>query len=121
MTAKKIINIIIILMALIIVMVISGHCYVNYVEKQRKTVMISSKKSQILFFYRDNCSDCQKVFHQVYWKSCFHHRIILINMNQSHNHKYVAQYHLTSVPTIIHGKRRYTGTDMPTINKMIGD
>lgn len=58
-----------------------GHNYVNYVEKQQPTVQISKGNDKTLVFYRDDCSDCQKIFHQVYWQGKLHNNILLINMN----------------------------------------
>ena len=98
-----------------------GHNYVNYVEKQQPTVQISKGNDKTLVFYRDDCSDCQKIFHQVYWQGKLHNNILLINMNNQKNRQYIQKYHLTSVPTFINGNNRYSGTDLKEIRKVVGE
>ncbi len=60
----------------------AGHQYVNHVEKQRPIVTLAKHSDKVLFFYRDDCPDCQSIFHQIYWHNVISHNIILINMNQ---------------------------------------
>lgn len=98
-----------------------GHNYVNYVEKQQPTVQISKGNDKTLVFYRDDCSDCQKIFHQVYWQGKLHNNILLINMNNRKNRQYIQKYHLTGVPTFINGNNRYSGTDLKEIRKVVGE
>jgi len=98
-----------------------GHNYVNYVEKQQPKVQISKGNDKTLVFYRDDCSDCQKIFHQVYWQGKLHNNILLINMNNQKNRQYIQKYHLTSVPTFINGNNRYSGTDLKKIRKVVGE
>lgn len=98
-----------------------GHNYVNYVEKQQTPVTISSNTKKTLFFYRDDCSDCQSIFHQVYWKSALKSNVVFINMNQQKNRKYIAKYSLTSVPTFINDNKRYSGTKIDKINQVVGN
>lgn len=99
----------------------AGHQYVNHVEKQRPIVTLAKHSDKVLFFYRDDCPDCQSIFHQIYWHNVISHNIILINMNQPQNRKYIQKYQLTSVPTLIHGKQRYTGTNQQRIKQIVGD
>ncbi|ANK68456.1 thioredoxin family protein [Loigolactobacillus backii] len=101
----------------------AGHQYVNHVEKQRPVVTLAKHKhpEKVLFFYRDDCPDCQSIFHQIYWHNAISHNIVLINMNQSQNRHYIQQYQLTSVPTLIYGKQRYTGTNQQRIKQIVGD
>lgn len=98
-----------------------GHNYVNYVEKQQPTVQINKSNDKTLVFYRDDCSDCQEIFHQVYWQGKLHNNILLINMNNQKNRQYIQKYHLTSVPTFINGNNRYLGTDLKEIRKVVGE
>lgn len=99
----------------------ASHQYVNYVEKQRPIVTLAKHPEKVLFFYRDDCPDCQSIFHQIYWHNAISHNIVLINMNQPQNWHYIQKYQLTSVPTLIHGKQRYTGTNQQRIKQIVGD
>lgn len=112
------------LAVIVVVLAVSGfagHQYVNHVEKQRPVVTLAKHPEKVLFFYRDDCPDCQSIFHQIYWHNAISHNIVLINMNQPQNRHYIQKYQLTSVPTLIHGKHRYTGTNQQRIKQIVGD
>lgn len=112
------------LAVIVVVLAVSGftgHQYVNHVEKQRPVVTLAKHPEKVLFFYRDDCPDCQAIFHRIYWHNVISHNIILINMNQPKNRHYIQQYQLTSVPTLIHGKQRYAGTKQSQIKRIVGD
>ncbi|WP_251898594.1 thioredoxin family protein [Lactiplantibacillus paraplantarum] len=113
--------------ALAVIVVVSAvssfasHQYVNHVEKQRPIVTLAKHPKKVLFFYRDDCPDCQAIFHRIYWHNVISHNVVFINMNQSQNRHYIHQYQLTSVPTLIHGKQRYAGTKQSQIKRIVGD
>ncbi|MGA3435723.1 thioredoxin [Lactiplantibacillus plantarum] len=112
------------LVVIVVVLTVSGfigHRYVNYVEKQQPVVTLAKHPKKVLFFYRDDCPDCQAIFHRIYWHNVISHNIILINMNQPKNRHYIQQYQLTSVPTLIHGNQRYAGTKPSQIKRIVGD
>ena len=112
------------LAVIVVVLAVSGftgHQYVNHVEKQRSVMTLAKHPEKVLFFYRDDCPDCQSIFHQIYWHNAISHNIVLINMNQPQNRHYIQKYQLTSVPTLIHGKQRYTGTNQQRIKQIVGD
>ena len=112
------------LAVIVVVLAVSGfasHQYVNHVEKQRPVVTLAKHPKKVLFFYRDDCPDCQSIFHHIYWHNVISRNIIFINMNQPKNRPYIQQYQLTSVPTLIHGKQRYTGTNQKRIKQIVGD
>ena len=112
------------LAVIVVVLAVGGfasHQYVNHVEKQRPIVTLAKHPKKVLFFYRDDCPDCQSIFHQIYWHNAISHNIVLINMNQPQNWHYIQKYQLTSVPTLIHGKQRYTGTNQQRIKQIVGD
>ncbi|WP_413523790.1 thioredoxin family protein [Latilactobacillus curvatus] len=112
------------LAVIVVVLAVSGfagHQYVNQVEKQLSIVTLAKHSDKVLFFYRDDCPDCQSIFHQIYWHNAISHNIILINMNQPKNRHYIQKYQLTAVPTLIHGKQRYTGTNQQRIKQIVGD
>lgn len=112
------------LAVIVVVLAVSGfasHQYVNHVEKQRPVVTLAKHPKKVLFFYRDDCPDCQAIFHRIYWHNVISHNVVFINMNQSQNRHYIQQYRLTAVPTLIHGKQRYAGTKQSQIKRIVGD
>lgn len=112
------------LAVIVVVLAVSGfagHQYVNHVEKQRPIVTLAKHSDKVLFFYRDDCPDCQAIFHQIYWHNVISHNIILINMNQPKNRHYIQKYQLTAVPTLISGNQRYVGTKQSQIKRIVGD
>lgn len=112
------------LAVIVVVLAVSGftsHQYVNHVEKQRPVVTLAKRPKKVLFFYRDDCPDCQAIFHRIYWHNIISHNVVFINMNQPKNRHYIQQYQLTSVPTLIHGKQRYAGTKQSQIKRIVGD
>ncbi|WP_097037805.1 thioredoxin domain-containing protein [Lactiplantibacillus plantarum] len=112
------------LAVIVVVLAVSGfagHQYVNHVEKQRSIVTLAKHSDKVLFFYRDDCPDCQAIFHQIYWHNVINHNIILINMNQPQNRHYIQKYQLTAVPTLISGNQRYVGTKQSQIKRIVGD
>ena len=112
------------LAVIVVVLAVSdfaGHQYVNHVEKQRPIVTLAKHSDKVLFFYRDDCPDCQAIFHQIYWHNVISHNIILINMNQPQNRHYIQKYQLTAVPTLISGNQRYVGTKQSQIKRIVGD
>ncbi|MEJ1319477.1 thioredoxin family protein [Latilactobacillus sakei] len=112
------------LAVIVVVLAVGGfasHQYVNHVEKRRPIVTLAKHPKKVLFFYRDDCPDCQAIFHRIYWHNVISHNVVFINMNQSQNRHYIQQYQLTSVPTLIHGKQRYAGTKQSQIKQIVGD
>ncbi|ARW18687.1 thioredoxin [Pediococcus pentosaceus] len=112
------------LAVIVVVLAVSGfagHQYVNHVEKQRSIVTLAKHSDKVLFFYRDDCPDCQAIFHHIYWHNVISHNIILINMNQPQNRHYIQKYQLTAVPTLISGNQRYVGTKQSQIKRIVGD
>ena len=112
------------LAVIVVVLAVSGfagHQYVNHVEKQRSIVTLAKHSDKVLLFYRDDCPDCQAIFHQIYWHNVISHNIILINMNQPKNRHYIQKYQLTAVPTLISSNQRYVGTKQSQIKRIVGD
>lgn len=95
-------------------------------ENNRQSVVIKKKQS-VLFFYRDDCGDCQKIFEQVYNLSQKNPgKVQFINTNNKKNHeKYLTKYSVKYVPTFIaldeNGEEvsRYTGTDSEKIAEQL--
>lgn len=103
----------------VIVLVLSGVLFIQYQEKKRIPVQLNDTKDTTLVFYRDDCKDCQKVFTDIYLQKISGQRIILINMNNQANRKYISKYTLYSVPTFVKNSQRYVGTDITKINQLI--
>ncbi|PRO95980.1 thioredoxin [Lactiplantibacillus pentosus] len=113
-----------VLAVIVVVLAVSSfasHQYVNHVEKQRPVVTLAKHPKKVLFFYRDDCPDCQSIFHRIYWHNAISHNILFINMNQPQNRHYIQKYQLTSVPTLIRDNQRYTGTNQQKIKQIVGD
>lgn len=87
-------------------------------EHSREVVILQKEEPQVLFFYREDCPDCQKVFPWIYWQSLWKKEVVFINLNQPKNRNYITEYQLTSVPTVITPYGRYAGTDRKKIEKL---
>lgn len=118
---KRVGEVLAVIVVVLAVSAFAGHQYVNHVEKQRPIVTLAKHPKKVLFFYRDDCPDCQSIFHRIYWHNVLSQNIILINMNQPKNWHFIQKYQLTAVPTLIHGKQRYTGTNQQRIKQIVGD
>ena len=104
---------------MIVVLLLSGQLMIQYQEKERTPVKLTGTKNVTLFFYRDDCRDCQKVFDDVYWQKISGQKLIFINMNNQSNRRYIGKYDLVSVPTFIKNHHRYVGTNLSKINQVI--
>jgi thiol-disulfide isomerase/thioredoxin len=118
---KKVSKALAVIVVILAVLGFAGHSYVNHVEKEKTVVTLAKHSDKVLFFYRDDCPDCQAIFHQIYWHNVISHNIILINMNQPKNRHYIQKYQLTAVPTLISGNQRYVGTKQSQIKRIVGD
>ena len=120
MTRIKKISIYLLISAMtIIVLILSGVLFIQRQEKKRIPIQLKDTKNTTLVFYRDDCKDCQKIFLDVYLQKISGQRVILINMNNPTNRKYISQYTLYSVPTFVKNSQRYVGTDIKKINQLI--
>lgn len=90
-------------------------------EQKNTNVEISKtfSKNEILIFYEDTCPDCQKVYPLFYLSKLINKKVVLINLNGKCNRHYINNFHLTTVPTIIHGNHEYSGTKIERMLKII--
>lgn len=90
-------------------------------EQENTNVEISRifSKNEIMIFYEDTCPDCQKIYPLFYLSKLINKKIVLINLNGKRNRHYIRDFHLTIVPTIIHGNQEYSGTKIEKILKII--
>ncbi|WP_438721254.1 thioredoxin family protein [Enterococcus sp. AZ103] len=98
----------------------NGERISNQMETQQA---ISPKvaEKQILFFYRPDCGDCQKILPMITRHSLFNRNVTYINMNIKQNRKYIQTYHLTQVPTFINGDNRYEGINKDQIKNILSE
>lgn len=121
--AKAKIGLTVFLTCLIIVIGCGGYHLKNtIIQNNRAPITLSNKENTVVFFYKDTCSDCRKIFNDVMFKKDFEHvNVKLVNLNNEKNKNYILKYNLHYVPTFItlrNGKEinRYTGTNMNKIN-----
>lgn len=90
-------------------------------EQENTNVEISRifSKNEIMIFYEDTCPDCQKIYPLFYLSKLINKKVVLINLNGKRNRHYIRDFHLTIVPTIIHGNQEYSGTKIEKILKII--
>lgn len=90
-----------------------------HTEQQRKVIQLSSNEPRTVVFYRDDCSDCQKLFPKLYWHNRNHHDLVFVNLNAPGNRKYVHRYSIYAVPTFIKGTHAFVGTDLQKLNQVL--
>lgn len=99
--------------------------HVNNVEKRQSAVIIK-KKPSIIFFYKDDCPYCKKVFTSLLAQKDTGANIQLVNLNGKFNHdRYKGDYLINSVPTFVllnekgQEVKRYSGSNMKKIQQLI--
>ena len=110
-----------IVIMIIVIILLSGILFIQHQEKKRTFIELNKiqNNNTTLIFYKDDCKDCQKIFIDVYLQKISGQPIILVNMNNQANRKYINQYSFDSVPTIVKGSQKYSGSNINTINKII--
>ena len=88
-------------------------------ELDRSVVTIATNEERALVFYKDDCSDCQKIFPELYKENLANDNLLFINLNQPKNKGYISKYQLETVPTIVTLKGRYAGTDTEKIQQFL--
>lgn len=91
----------------------------NQFEERKVPVEITQDESRTIVFYRDDCSDCRRVFPFLYTRNLLCHDLLFVNMNEAENRKYIARYDLKTVPTIINGNESYSGDNLEKIFSFI--
>lgn len=99
---------------------------IEQAENSRNYTVIKKEKS-VIFFYRDNCPDCQKIFAQVYNASKKRSIQFVNTNNQENRDAYLKKYQIQYVPTFVltdkYGKEvgRYIGTDKKKIEQILSE
>ncbi|WP_314576450.1 thioredoxin family protein [Enterococcus gilvus] len=90
-------------------------------EENREQVWLSKPaiRGKIVFFFRDDCGDCQKIFFQVFAHSLIHKDVLFVNLNQEKNRRYIHTFDLQSVPTLVRGSKRVVGTKQEQLTKIL--
>lgn len=115
----KLVKGVIITSVLITIALLVGYGYLVYQEKNRNTIELKNTRDVMLFFYRDDCKDCQKIFRDVYFQKLRGRKVILINMNNYKNRRYAKEYRIYSVPTCIKNNQKYVGSNWKEIYDLI--
>lgn len=87
--------------------------------QQDSFVQLEPQTKETLFFYRDDCSDCQKVLPGIERSALFKKNIMFVNLSIEENQAYIKKYSLRSVPTFISEKGRYEGTNNKKIKTIL--
>lgn len=95
-------------------------------ERRQDYVNVSQKTTGIVFFYKDDCPDCQQIFPKVFRKSLIGQSVRYVNLNNSKNVKHINKYGLKSVPTFVRMNKgrvveSYSGTDVNTIESLMNE
>lgn len=80
-------------------------------KNDRSVVTLDSREDRKIVFYRDDCTDCQKIYPRLFWHNLGNDDLIFVNLNQQKNRQYIRTYQVKSVPTIVHKESRYEGTN----------
>lgn len=99
----------------------AGTIHIKQQMQQREVVNLNDSEDQKILFYREDCPDCKRVFPNLYIKSLLDQELILVNLNQPKNRKYIQQYQLKEVPIIFNGKRSYSGIDTKKMKHILKD
>lgn len=88
-------------------------------QKGRPAVAPSALKNKTVLFYRDDCSECKKVFPRLWWYHLFHQDLVFVNVNNKTNRHYIQRYELVEVPTLAYKGENYTGTNPQNIQEIL--
>nr|WP_207702647.1 thioredoxin domain-containing protein [Enterococcus sp. 665A]MBO1340288.1 thioredoxin [Enterococcus sp. 665A] len=93
--------------------------HMSYTFHRSISIELTADSNKTIFFYRDDCSDCKKVFPIVYFNRISNKNVILVNMNNPTNRKYISKFELKSVPTFAKGDNQYVGIDQEQVKKIL--
>lgn len=85
-------------------------------KQDRSVVFLLPNENRALVFYKDDCSDCTRVFPTLYAHQLLYNDLVFINLNQEKNRPYISRYNLTRVPTVIYEEQRVVGTNQKQLN-----
>ncbi|HFF8372744.1 TPA: thioredoxin domain-containing protein [Enterococcus faecium] len=115
---KKIFSICVLIFTVSIIF-FADHSYIKYIESQNDPVYLDESNQEKIVFYRNDCRDCEKIIPYLIRHNFLYHDLTFVNMNNKENKRYIKEYGLTSVPTIIFLKQRYVGTDISKIKTLV--
>lgn len=98
---------------------LADHSYIKYIEAQNNPVYLDESNQEKIVFYRNDCRDCEKIMPYLIRHNFLYHDLTFVNMNNKVNKRYIKEYSLTSVPTIISLNQRYVGTDISKIKTLV--
>lgn len=85
----------------------------------RSKISIPEKTDKVLFFYRDDCPDCESIFKKVYIHDVLKKDVIFINTNNPANRQEAIKRRIKKVPSFIRKKQFYEGTERDKINEIL--
>ena len=116
---NRILQVIAVLILIVGIGYLAGSVHIKQQMQKREVVNVTNSEDQKILFYRDDCPDCRKVFPSLFIKNFLEQELIFVNLNQPENRKYIQQYQLKEVPTVINGKNSYSGIDMGKIEHIL--
>lgn len=87
--------------------------------RDRSETSIPENTDKVLFFYRDDCPDCESIFKQVYLHDVLEKDVIFINTNNPANRKEAIKRRVKTVPSFIRKKQFYEGTEREKIKEIL--
>lgn len=112
---NRILQVIAVLILILGIGYLAGSVHIERQLQKREIVNLNISEDQKILFYRDDCPDCREVFPVLYIKNFSKRDLIFVNLNQKKNRRYIHQYQLKEVPTVINGKNSYSGISMEKI------
>lgn len=99
---KKMLSLTLYLFVVILLIIGLLLTHIHHVMNQSSTVSTEQiESSNKLIFFKDDCRDCQKELPKIIIKNLFNTKTLYINLNNEKNKKYINDYHLKEVPTIV--------------------
>ena len=106
--SRSLTKIIIIKVLPVIVFLVAGFLLVPYGSMyfQNNKVNTIQTKNEAVLFYNANCSHCQKVYPKIFWHNILNFnnkekQIQTINVQNTNNKHYVAEFAIQSTPTFM--------------------
>lgn len=106
--SRSLTKIIIIKVLPVIVFLVAGFLFVPYGSMyfQNNKVNAIQTKNEAILFYNANCSHCQKIYPKIFWHNVLNFKneskqIQTINVQNSNNKHYVAEFSIQATPTFM--------------------
>lgn len=128
-SSKSLTKIIIIKVFPVIAFLVAGFLLIPYGSMyfQNNKVANVSTKAEAILFYNANCSHCQKIYPKIFWHNVLNFnneskQIQTINVQNSNNKHYLADFAIQATPTFMKAtntNQRLVSTNNQQINHFI--